>query len=160
MESSIGRFSFVERCTIVKWKHSGALSIPFIALLLGEQRRIRDISCLVGERGSQLVLTTISLLAIMSILSLGKAFGNRRLPLEWLFFVWTAALGKCLTIDNLRKRKVCILDWCYMCKCNSESVNHLFLHCPVASEVWDMVFGLFGVSWVMPLSVVGLFACW
>ena len=23
-----------------------------------------------------------------------------------------------------------------------------------------MVFGLFGVSWVMPLSVVGLFGCW
>ena len=23
-----------------------------------------------------------------------------------------------------------------------------------------MVFGLFGVNWVMPLSVVGLFACW
>ena len=45
-----------------------------------------------------------------------------------------------------------------MCKCNSESVDHLFLHCPVASELWDMVFGLFGVSWVMPLSVVGLFA--
>ena len=47
-----------------------------------------------------------------------------------------------------------------MCKCNSESVDHLFLHWPVASELWDMVFGLFGVSWVMPLSVVGLFACW
>ena len=47
-----------------------------------------------------------------------------------------------------------------MCKCNSESVNHLFLHSPVASELWDMVFGLFGVNWVMPLSVVGLFACW
>ena len=47
-----------------------------------------------------------------------------------------------------------------MCKCSSESVNHLFLHCPVASEVWDMVFGLFGVSWVMPSSVVVLFACW
>ena len=47
-----------------------------------------------------------------------------------------------------------------MCKCNSESVDHLFLHCPVASELWDMVFGLFGVSWVMPLSVVGLFGCW
>ena len=46
-----------------------------------------------------------------------------------------------------------------MCKCNSESVDHLFLHCPVVSELWDMVFGLFGVSWVMPLSVVGLFAC-
>ena len=47
-----------------------------------------------------------------------------------------------------------------MCKCNSESVDHLFLQCPVASELWDMVFGLFGVCWVMPMSVVGLFACW
>ena len=36
----------------------------------------------------------------------------------------------------------------------------LFLHCLVASELWDMIFGLFGVFWVMPMSVVGLFACW
>ena len=47
-----------------------------------------------------------------------------------------------------------------MCKCNCESVDHLFLHCPVALELWNMVFGLFGVYQVMPLSVVGLFACW
>ena len=88
-----------------------------------------------------------------------KSIWKQKIPSRVAFFVWTAALGKCLTIDNLRKRKVYILDWCYMCKCNSESVNHLFLHCPVASELWDMVFGLFGVNWVMPLSVVGLFAC-
>ena len=47
-----------------------------------------------------------------------------------------------------------------MCKCNSETIDHLFLHCPVALELWDMVFGLFGVCWVMPFSVVGLLACW
>ena len=35
-------------------------------------------------------------------------------------------LGKCLTIDNLRKRKIWILDWCFMCKCNGESVDHFF----------------------------------
>ena len=89
-----------------------------------------------------------------------KSIWKQKIPSRVAFFVWTAALGKCLTIDNLRKRKICILDWCYMCKCNSESVDHLFLHCPVVSELWDMVFGLFGVSWVMPLSVVRLFACW
>ena len=89
-----------------------------------------------------------------------KIIWKQKIPSRVAFFVWTAALGKCLTIDNLRKRKVCILDWCYMCKCSSESVSHLFLHCPVAAEVWDMVFGLFGVSWVMPSSVVGLLACW
>ena len=66
----------------------------------------------------------------------------------------------CLAIDNLRKRKVWLLDWCYMCKCNGESVDHLFLHCSVAMDLWAMVFGLFGVSWVMPQSVMGLLACW
>ena len=69
-------------------------------------------------------------------------------------------LGKCLTVDNLRKMKIWILGWCYMCKCNGESVDLLFLHYPVARDLWSMVFGLFGVSWVMPQSVVGLLACW
>ena len=76
------------------------------------------------------------------------------------FFVWTATIGKYLTIDNLRKRKVWILDWCYMCKCNGELVDHLFLHYPVPRDLWSMILGLFGVSWVMPQSVVGLLACW
>ena len=63
-------------------------------------------------------------------------------------------------IDNLQKRKVWILDWCCMCKYNGELVDHLFLHCLVAMDLWSMVLGLFGVSWVMPKSVVGLLACW
>ena len=47
-----------------------------------------------------------------------------------------------------------------MCKCNGESVNHLFLHCPVAMDLWPMVLGLFGVSWVMPQSIMELLAYW
>ena len=35
-----------------------------------------------------------------------------------------------------------------MCKCNGESVDHLFLHCLVAMDLWSMVLGLFGVSWL------------
>ena len=52
------------------------------------------------------------------------------------------------------------MDWCYMCKCNGESVDHLFLHCPVATDLWAMVLGLFGVNWVMPKFVVEILACW
>ena len=37
-----------------------------------------------------------------------------------------------------------------MCKRNGELINYLFLHCPFASDLWSMVLGLFGVSWVMP----------
>ena len=29
-----------------------------------------------------------------------------------------------------------------MCKCNGESVDHLFLHCPVAMDMWAMMFNL------------------
>ena len=49
-------------------------------------------------------------------------------------------------IDNLCKRNVWILDWCYMCKCNNESVDYLFLHCPVNKDLWSMILGIFGVS--------------
>ena len=44
-----------------------------------------------------------------------KSIWKQKIPSRVAFFVWTAALGKYLTIDNSRKRKVWILDWCYMC---------------------------------------------
>ena len=42
-----------------------------------------------------------------------------------------------------------------MCKRNGELVDHLFLHCPFAMDLWSMVLGLFGVTWVMPHAVLG-----
>ena len=47
-----------------------------------------------------------------------------------------------------------------MCKRSGESVDHLFLHCSVAMELWSMVFGMFGVHWVMPCTVMDLFCTW
>ena len=32
-------------------------------------------------------------------------------------------------VDNLRRKKVWIADWCYMCKCNGKSTDHLLRHC-------------------------------
>ena len=43
-----------------------------------------------------------------------------------------------------------------MCKRNGKSVDHLFLHCPFAMDLWSMVLGLFGVTWVMLHTVLGL----
>lgn len=77
-----------------------------------------------------------------------------------VFFSWSASLGGILTIDNLQKRHILLLDWCYMCKRCMESVDHLLLHCPIAYELWSMVFGLFGINWVMPERVIELFASW
>uniref|UniRef100_A0A2N9HDV0 Reverse transcriptase zinc-binding domain-containing protein n=1 Tax=Fagus sylvatica TaxID=28930 RepID=A0A2N9HDV0_FAGSY len=83
-----------------------------------------------------------------------------KVPSRVAFFIWTASLGKILTTDNLRKRRVIILDWCCLCKVDGESINHLLLHCLVARDLWNLVCCLFGVSWVMPSGVVDLLFCW
>ena len=88
--------------------------------------------------------------------SLQKEYGSQRSLLELLFFVWTTNLGKILMINNLQKVKVRILDWCYLCKSNRETIDHLRIHSPIANKLWSMVFGLFGVHWVMPKTVVDL----
>jgi len=76
------------------------------------------------------------------------------------FFAWTAALGKILTLDNLRKKRVIVIDRCCMCKMTGETVDHLLLHCEVARALWYVILSRFGLSWVMPFRVVDLFACW
>uniref|UniRef100_A0A2N9FRM3 Reverse transcriptase domain-containing protein n=1 Tax=Fagus sylvatica TaxID=28930 RepID=A0A2N9FRM3_FAGSY len=45
-------------------------------------------------------------------------------------------------------------------KADGESIDHLLLHCPYAKELWDMIFGLFGIHWVMPKCVIEVFWCW
>ena len=42
-----------------------------------------------------------------------------------------------------------------MSKRCGESVDHLLFHCPIAFELWSLVFCLFGLHWVMPLKVLG-----
>ena len=159
MESSIGRYIFVGMCIIGNWKLSRASSIPFISTPvrgIGEDTRCW-LPC--KSKGFTVSAYYHLLVGHSEQFFPWKSIWKQKIPSRVAFFEWTATLGKCLTIDNLRKTKVCILDWCYMCKCNCETVDHLFLHCRVALELWDMVFGLFGVYWVMPMSVVGLFAC-
>jgi hypothetical protein len=53
-----------------------------------------------------------------------------------------------------------VLDWCCMSKRDGETINHLFLHCPAARDLWDLVFCLFGVDWVMPRGVLDMLSCW
>ena len=63
-------------------------------------------------------------------------------------------------INNLQKRNVQILNWCYLCEGSGESVDHLLFHCPIVTKLWSVVFILFGIHWVMPRIAVDLLACW
>jgi hypothetical protein len=56
---------------------------------------------------------------------------------------------KILTLNNLQKMNVIVVEWYCMCKKCGVSIDHL-LHCEVTTEWWSVHFQLFGVAWVMP----------
>ena len=55
-----------------------------------------------------------------------------KVPTKVSFFLWTTVLGKVLTMDNLRKCGLVVIDWCCMCKRAEEITDHLLLHCLMA----------------------------
>lgn len=75
------------------------------------------------------------------------------------FFVWEAAHGRILTIDNLW-RGMCIADWCFLCKNDGESVEHVLLHYPLARGLWVHLLSILNFLWVMPDIVSDVLWSW
>ena len=76
------------------------------------------------------------------------------------FFVWKAVRSKILTLDNLGRRGMVVGNRCWLYETEGESVDHLLLHCVVASGLWNAFFSRFGLCWVLPHSVKELLASW
>jgi hypothetical protein len=47
-----------------------------------------------------------------------------------------------------------------MCKDADESMDHLFLHCRIAREIWSLVFQSERIDWVLPRRVSDLLFGW
>jgi hypothetical protein len=84
-----------------------------------------------------------------------KSIWRTKIPLKVAFFTWSTIIGKIL-----RKRHVIVVNRCCLCKKNRESVDHLLIHCKAACALCNAIFSRFGLSWVIYLRVVDLFACW
>jgi hypothetical protein len=89
-----------------------------------------------------------------------KSIWRSKAPPRVTFFTWTAACGKILTVDNFRRRGMVVVNRCWLCEADGESVDHLFLHCGAVRALWNAFFDRFGLCWVMPCSVKELLASW
>ncbi|RVX12090.1 hypothetical protein CK203_010660 [Vitis vinifera] len=76
------------------------------------------------------------------------------------FFAWEATWGKALTLDLVQKRGWALANRCFMCLEKEENINHLLLHCSRTRALWDLLFALFGLSWVLPFSVRETLLSW
>lgn len=91
--------------------------------------------------------------------SLGKVFGSQQSLLRLVSFFGQQLWGE-FSRQIIFGNRLMVVNWCCMCQRDGESIDHLLLHCPIARDLWDLVFSLFGVAWVMPRDVLQLLACW
>nr|XP_016514716.1 PREDICTED: uncharacterized protein LOC107831463 [Nicotiana tabacum] len=76
------------------------------------------------------------------------------------FLAWLAARGVILTAENLRKKRITYISWCFAWKSSGENADHLLLHCQVATRLWRMALNLFGLEWVMSGTVKEALLSW
>ncbi|XP_039117658.1 uncharacterized protein LOC120253386 [Dioscorea cayenensis subsp. rotundata] len=92
---------------------------------------------------------------------IAKFFWKSKCPKKINIFNWLVWRNKILTMDNLELRRCNKLPTatCVMCHADTESVDHLFLQCPVARDVWGYFCRLLGVP-EPPISMTGVWREW
>ena len=75
-----------------------------------------------------------------------KVIWKVKVPKRVAFFMWTAAHGQILTLDNLILRGRPLANRCCLYCSNAESVGHLLLFYPIAHSLWMYMLQLFGIE--------------
>ena len=84
-----------------------------------------------------------------------KLIWKSPIPHKIKVFIWLVALGRVNTCDVLQKKRpssTLYPSWCVMCKSETETVDHLFIHCSYASRIWCKILHTSGLYWVVPGS--------
>ena len=89
-----------------------------------------------------------------------KSVWHSKAPRRVCFSIWSAAWHRILTCDNLMRWGYTMTSGRWKCRCGGESLDHLLIHCSMASILWNFAFCSFGIQWVLPKRVVDLLRGW
>lgn len=76
-----------------------------------------------------------------------KIVWRAKAPPKVKFFIWLLLKGKTLTTENLKKRGIMGPSRCPNCCRLEETMQHLFIECPVASECWKKMASMGEAPW-------------
>ena len=86
----------------------------------------------------------------------GRVYGRSMCCQKVVFFTWILALGQILTLDNLWRRRMLVVDLCYMCKKAKESWSFITWLWPCGScGLWSFVNLRFNGS-----CLIEFLSCW
>ena len=71
---------------------------------------------------------------------------NFCLPPKVSFFCLGSVVGEILTMDKLKKMGRHLANRCPLCGKDGENIDHLFLHCMLARELYSLLFTIFDVK--------------
>ena len=86
-------------------------------------------------------------------------WNNTSLPKIDLF-IWTLLHGKILIGENLEKRGLAGPFRCPLCAEADETTTHMFLQCPYANSIWNVVLNRWGGLGRLPVSIHDCFYNW
>jgi len=89
-----------------------------------------------------------------------KLIWKIKVPLKVACFTWLVIRRACLTHEVLQRRGIQICSKCYMCGQKTEVNGHLFLHCKIATDLWNMFVCILGVNWTMPRTTFEVLTHW
>lgn len=81
-------------------------------------------------------------------------------PFKVVCFTWLVVWKACLTHDKLQRRCFHLSSRCFLCQQEAETNGHLFLHCPITRQLWQLFAALAQIVWVMPQSTLDLKCSW
>ena len=89
-----------------------------------------------------------------------RSIWNPIVPPKLGFFAWEASWGKVLTLDQLKRRGIPLVNRCFLCEEKEETIDHLLIHCSRAKMLWDLLLAITDANWVFPRTVRQLLLAW